>query len=60
MDNNILACKYGVEQLRELSRTDYRIDLNQGMDIRLLNDEICEILSQLKWLNYIRFSCYTV
>ncbi len=60
MDNNILACKYGVEQLRELSRTDYRIDLNQGMDIRLLNDEICGILSQLKWLNYIRFSCDTV
>lgn len=57
MDNNILACKYGIEQLRELSNTDYKIDLNQGMDIRLLTDEICEILKNIKWLRYIRFSC---
>lgn len=28
MDNNILACEYGVEQLRELAETEYRIDLN--------------------------------
>ena len=57
MDNNILACDYGVEQLRELSKTDYKIDLNQGMDIRLVNDEICAILKDIKWLKYIRFSC---
>lgn len=57
MDNNILACKYGIEQLRELSETDYRIDLNQGMDIMLLDDEVCEIISKIKWDSYIRFSC---
>ncbi len=57
MDNNILACDYGVEQLRELSKTDYKIDLNQGMDIRLVDDEICAILKDIKWLKYIRFSC---
>src|SRR5262249_40097276 len=28
MDNNILACDYGVRQLAELSETDYRLDLN--------------------------------
>lgn len=57
MDNNILACDYGVEQLREISKTDYKIDLNQGMDIRLVDDEICAILKDIKWLKYIRFSC---
>lgn len=57
MDNNILACDYGIEQLRELSKTDYKIDLNQGMDIRLVDDEICAILKDIKWLKYIRFSC---
>ena len=57
MDNNILACDYGIEQLRELSKTDYKIDLNQGMDIRLVTDEICDILKNIKWLKYIRFSC---
>lgn len=57
MDNNILACDYGVEQLRELSNTDYLIDLNQGMDITLLSDDICKIISEIKWDTYIRFSC---
>lgn len=57
MDNNILASSYGISQLEELTQTDYLIDLNQGMDIRLLTDEVCVILKKLKWINYIRFSC---
>lgn len=57
MDNNILASEYGIKQLEELSKTDYRIDLNQGMDITLLNDDVCRILKNLKWIKYIRFSC---
>lgn len=60
MDNNILACDYGVKQLAELARTDYLIDLNQGMDIRLVNDEICRILKKIHWIKYIRFSCDSV
>ena len=36
MDNNILACEYGIEQLEELSGSAYQIDLNQGMDARLV------------------------
>lgn len=59
MDNNILASNYGIAQLEELSNTDYRIDLNQGMDVRLLTDDICKILAKLKWIKYIRFSCDT-
>jgi 2-methylthioadenine synthetase len=57
MDNNILACEYGIKQLAELSQTDYRLDLNQGMDARLVDERIAEILSRLKWIKYIRFSC---
>ena len=57
MDNNILALDYGISQLEELSHTDYEIDLNQGMDIRLLTDDVCKILKNIKWINYIRFSC---
>ncbi len=48
MDNNILACDYGISQLAELSETDYIIDVNQGMDIRLLNDEIVQMLAKMK------------
>lgn len=46
MDNNILACGYGVSQLAELADTDYCIDLNQGMDIRLLTDDVCRLLKK--------------
>lgn len=59
MDNNILACKYGVNQLESLIDSGYRIDLNQGMDARLVTEEVAEILSKLKWIKYLRFSCDT-
>lgn len=57
MDNNILACEYGVMQLESLIGSGYRIDLNQGMDARLVTDDIAHILSRLKWIRFIRFSC---
>lgn len=59
MDNNILACDYGVDQLDQLSRTDYRIDLNQGMDARLVTPEVAKVLAKIKWIRFTRFSCDT-
>ena len=59
MDNNILSIEYGIKQLEELSATDYRLDINQGMDVRLIDDDICKILSKIKWIRFIRFSCDT-
>lgn len=57
MDNNILSCEYGIEQLISLIESGYRIDLNQGMDARLVDDEIADILSRNNWIRFIRFSC---
>jgi hypothetical protein len=57
MDNNILASDYGIGELESLTKTEYRIDLNQGMDARLVDKRIADILSRLKWISYIRFSC---
>ncbi len=57
MDNNILACEYGIEQLKNMVGSGYHIDLNQGMDARLVDDEIAGILSRLEWIRFIRFSC---
>lgn len=57
MDNNILACEHGIRQLHSLIGSGYRIDLNQGMDARLVDDEVARVLSQLKWIRFIRFSC---
>ena len=55
MDNNILACEHGIEQLISLIGSGYHIDLNQGMDARLVDDEIADILSRLRWIRFIRF-----
>ena len=57
MDNNILASEHGIEQMESIIESGYRIDLNQGMDARLVNDRIADILSRLKWIRFIRFSC---
>lgn len=57
MDNNILASDYGISQLESLIGSGYAIDLNQGMDARLVDDRIAGILARLKWIRFIRFSC---
>lgn len=57
MDNNILASDFGLEQLYGLTDSGYRIDLNQGMDARLVTPEIAELLARLKWIRFLRFSC---
>lgn len=57
MDNNILASDFGIAQLASLVSSGYAIDLNQGMDARLVDEHIAKILAQMKWLKYIRFSC---
>ena len=57
MDNNILACEHGINQLDSLIGSGYRIDLNQGMDARLVDDNVAKILSKVSWIRFIRFSC---
>lgn len=59
MDNNILACAHGLSELDALVDSGYRIDLNQGMDARLVTDDVAHLLARLKWIRYIRFSCDT-
>jgi len=57
MDNNILSSDYGIRQLAELTDTDYMIDINQGMDIICISEDVVKVLSRIKWIKYIRFSC---
>lgn len=57
LDNSILAHEHGIAQLQDLIGSGYKIDLNQGMDARLVDDQIAEILSRLDWIRFIRFSC---
>lgn len=60
MDNNILAIDFGIRQLEELSKTDYKIDLNQGMDARIVDENLVRLFGKLHWIQFIRFSCDTI
>ena len=59
MDNNVLACPHGVEQISKMGGQYVRIDFNQGLDARLITPGIAELLSRVKWIRSIRMSCDT-
>lgn len=47
-DPNILACKQWKELLQQLIDSRAYIDINQGLDIRLMTEEKAEMIKQLK------------
>lgn len=57
MDNNILASDYGLEQIEIAAKRGYRLDFNQGLDARLITDEVAKLLAACKWIKYIRVAC---
>lgn len=69
MDNNVLASPHGIEQIKKIIQINekrkaqkkplIKVDFNQGLDARLVNEEIAELLAKLKWDKYIRFGCDT-
>ena len=59
MDNNVLACEHGIEQIQSMVGQNVRIDFNQGLDARLITTEIAALLAKLKWIRFIRMSCDT-
>lgn len=59
LDNNVLACPHGLEQIRDMVGKKIRIDFNQGLDARLISLEVAELLAKLKWNTFIRMSCDT-
>lgn len=59
MDNNVLACPHGIEQMKDMVGQKVRIDFNQGLDARLIDYDVAYVLSKLKWISFIRMSCDT-
>lgn len=54
-DPNILACKDHMELLEQLRDSKAKVELNQGIDVRLINERNLELLRQIK-LDYIHFA----
>lgn len=59
MDNNILACDYGLEQIEKIVNRQYKVDFNQALDARLVDDEVAKMLARVNWIKRIRFGCDT-
>lgn len=59
MDNNVLASPHGIAQMEDMVGKDVRVDFNQGLDARLIDDDVADVLSELKWIRFIRMSADT-
>jgi hypothetical protein len=59
MDNNFLAYNRHAEELESCIRRGVRVDFNQGLDARLVDEGNASLLARLTWIKYIRFSCDT-
>jgi hypothetical protein len=57
MDNNVLASDHGLRQLERIVDLGCRVDFNQGLDSRLVTDDVAKTLSRIKWIRYLRFAC---
>ena len=57
MDNNVLAHPHGIAQIEKIIRLELKVDFNQGIDARLIDDNTAKLLSRVKWLKPIRLAC---
>ncbi len=47
-DPNILACKDRMELLEQLVKSNAWVDFNQGLDVRLITEDVLELLKKIK------------
>lgn len=55
LDPNILACPDHMELLEQLAESGAKVEFNQGLDIRLINDRNIELLKRIN-LDHIHFA----
>lgn len=59
MDNNILAIDYGIQQIEKIVKLGIHVDFNQGLDARLITDDVAQLLAKVKWIGKLRLACDT-
>lgn len=55
-DNNLTADPNGIEKLHEIRDRKLTVDINQGVDVRLMTDELSQALSEVKHLRSLHYS----
>jgi hypothetical protein len=56
LDNNVLASNFGLEQIEKIVELKCRVDFNQGLDARLVTDDVAKLLSKVRWIEVVRFA----
>ena len=59
MDNNVLAIDYGLQQIEKIAKLGIHVDFNQGLDARLVTEDVAQLLAKTKWIKRIRLACDT-
>ena len=57
LDNNILAHEHGIRQIERAITLGKRLDINQGLDCRLIDAAMARLLAQVSWLKPLRLAC---
>ena len=55
-DNNITADPYCIDKLHEIRDRKLIVDINQGCDVRLVNEDIAKALSEVKHLRSLHYA----
>jgi hypothetical protein len=55
-DNNLTADPYCIDKLREIRDRGLIVDINQGCDVRLMNEDIAKALSEVKHLRSLHYA----
>jgi len=56
MDNNIMAYKHHKKVFKWLINHEVKLNFNQGLDVRLLDEENCKLLSEMKFFKKRTFA----
>lgn len=59
LDNNVLACQHGIDQIADMGGKRVWVDFNQGMDAMLIDKPAAKLLADLRWIRFVRVSCDT-
>lgn len=58
MDNNVLALpEYAAKQFEKISALGLAVDINQGVDARLIDRPMARRLSKMRWWKPLRLAC---
>ena len=55
-DNNLTADPYCIDKLHEIRDRKLIVDINQGCDVRLVNEDIAKALSEVKHLRSLHYA----